>query len=159
MHVGRIGSDYRHCLHLLRIERQEVAVIFQQHDCFFRRLQRKSLVCGAVDRLRSIVSINIWILEQTEPEFCRQNSAYRSIQFCLGNDPLFDLIGQRRVNRSVGKIVVHASSKRLARSLGFISSDVMRFDQHLQAITVGSHVSLKAPLLAQYAVEQPLIDV
>src|SRR5262249_33087283 len=55
--------------------------------------------------------------------------------------------------------VVNAGSERLTRGFGFVGSNVVGLEQHLEAAAIGSDVSLKTPFLAQHAIQQPMIYV
>ena len=60
--VVRIGANYRHRFQIL-LERQQVVLIFQQHDSFAARAQSQILIRLRMHDLNGVVHIDIRIFE------------------------------------------------------------------------------------------------
>ena len=159
VNIRRIGPDHRNGLVLPNVQRKKIAFILEQHDRFLRHFQSQLLVLGAVGDALGVVRVHVRMVEQTETKLRGQHARCGLVDFSLRDFALAHLFDQRRVNGAIGEIEVYARGQRLARGVGLIGGDMMRFHQHLQTSAIRGHVAAEAPFLAQDPIQQPVVDM
>ena len=113
----------------------------------------------AIVHTLGILRVHVRIVEETQPELGGQHAGGGLVYFALRHGSRFHLRHERAIDGAVGKVVVDPRGERQARGIRLVGRHLMRADQHLQAVAIGGDVAVKSPLLAQNAVEQPVIDV
>ena len=155
VNIRRVGTDHRNGLVLRQVQRQQVAVVLEQHNGFLGGLHRQLTMLGAVGDALGVVGVHIGVLEQPQTELHAQYPHHRAVDLPLRHFALLHLLQQRAVNLSVAQVVVHARRQRLPRRAREIRCDVVSRHQHLQSAAVGHHIPAESPFLAQHLIQQP----
>ena len=114
---------------------------------------------GAVDDGGSGVGIDVGIVEEAKTEFGGEDFGDSAIDIALWHDALFHLPEEGVERRAVGEVVVDAGGDGLTGCVGVVGGDVVGLPEHLDAVAVGGDESLETPLLAEHAIEEPMVDV
>ena len=69
------------------------------------------------------------------------------------------LLDQGAIDGTVREVEIDARGQRQARGVGLVGRHVVDVHQHLESVAIGGDITAEAPLLAQHAVEQPVVDV
>ena len=112
-----------------------------------------------VSHVFGIVGVHEGVIEKAEPELGGKHMGNCAVHFAFRHNALLHLRQQRAINRAIRQVVVHAGANAQPRGICIVIGHMMGVDQHLQPIAIRSNVALEAPLLAQNAVEEPVIDV
>ena len=139
-------------------QRQQVAVILEQHDRFAARFARQRARCGehGARRLSLLVDPPEGIVEQAEHRLDRKHPADRLIDHCFGHVAAANEVGQMLAVEPALHAHVDPGEEGEPRRVAPVPGKSVG-DHLLVAGVVGDHEALETPFAAQQVGHQPAV--
>ncbi len=153
----RQGSDHRQRAQAAGVQREQAALVAQQHRRPLGGQPGDVAVRRVGQHLPGSVLVDVRVLEQAEPKLGRQDPADAGVDGLLGHRPALDRLGQvsvRRVRHRHLQVEPDPHSPR--RGVGEVGGEAVG-DQAAHGVGVADHEAVETPLLPEHLGEQPAV--
>ena len=156
--VGRQGADHGDAAQLVRIQRQELALVLEQHHRLARDRARRCAMLGVRELARLAFGVVVLhrLVEQPELFLHAQDAQHRLVELFearrVFRDGVLQVIGEHAAHH----VHVHRSIEREHAGRRAIRRDAM-IDELADRAPVADHEPLPAPAFTQRAAQQILV--
>ena len=155
--LGGVGSDHGEAVQAGGVQRQQAALVLQQHDGLARRFCGQGTMLGAVGDLHGRFGAGERLLEQAQEELGGQHAAGGGIHRGFRDTSSAHFVDQ--IGEAAAQLDVHTGQQRLARGVGRVRCHEVKPVELVHAPAIRDHKAVEAPFVAQDLLEQPGIDV
>ena len=167
-HVVDEGVAAEHRLHAVGVRsdegdaarpvEREDAIVGEQHHGPLGQRSRQATLLGSVEVLHGRRRVLERGTQQAQVVLLPEHPLHRSVDQGLRDATVLDGLGQgSEVGVAGGQLHVDAGLQRLRGSLRQVAGDTVQQVEEGDAVVVGDHGAVEAPLLAQHAGEQRLV--